>query len=167
MTGYARIDYGGTPSRVVGMDDRRACADKPTWQWFALPIRREAGSDPDLPATEIPYPGGDDAAVRRAGHQRALITCSHCPLVLRCLQASWHTEEYGTYGAVSEVERFVLGGRGHSTSSARTLTAYDRTLAKITKRFGSDQHPVVRWIVAQGLPRGLTRDEPAETEGAA
>lgn len=145
----------GTPCEIVGDDDRRACAGKPTWQWFALPfIRRTEDEDG-------PYPGGDDAKTRRAGHEAALRTCVSCPLVLRCVQASWTTEEFGTYGAISEKERFMLGGRGNATSIARTFERYEKALNRVAKRFGSPEHPVVRWIAAQGLPRGVVAPEPA------
>lgn len=165
---WRRIDHHRNPSVVVGMDERRACADKPTWWWFALPFERHAESRAvgvEFVDDDLPFKGGDDAETRKAGHERALITCAHCPLVLRCLQAAWETEEYGVYGAVSEVERFYLGGRGRSTSQPRSVEKYDRVVAKIARRFGSAQHPVVRWIEAQGLPRGLARVEaPAADE---
>ena len=164
------IDKRRTPSNAVGQDERRACADKPTWQWFALPFERHAESRTvEFDGDDLPFKGGDDTETRKAGHQRALVTCASCPLVLRCLQSSWTTEEYGTYGAVSEVERFYLGGRGRSTSQPRTVEKYDKILGKIAQRFGSPMHPVVRWITAQGLPRGLSRPValPEVEDGAA
>jgi hypothetical protein len=148
------------PGSVVGTDVRRACADQPTWQWFALPFIRRTDNDDDS------GPEGDDPRVRRAGHERALMTCANCPLALTCLQAAWRTEEFGTYGAVSEVERFMLGGRGRA-ASRRTYARYEKALRRVTKRYGSEHHPVVRWIVAQGLPSGLTAPAPVEEQGAA
>lgn len=162
---FERIDHSKNPSQTVGTDDRRACAGKPTWWWFALPFERSADSKApkgsDFPDDDLAFKGGDDAEARRVGHDRALILCASCPLALRCLRASWQTEEYGVYGAVSEVERFYLGGRGRSTSQPRTIEKYDKTLRKIAKRYGSDLHPVVRWLKEQPLPRGLTREESA------
>lgn len=158
---WRSIDYTRNPSVVVGGDERRACAGKPTWWWFAIPITRVASPN-EKGADTVAYAGGDDVEVRRAGHERALITCVSCPLALRCVQASWGTEEYGVYGAVSEVERFYLGGRGRSVSQPRTYARYRKTLARIAKRYGSELHPVVRWIAAQPLPRGVKPPTAAE-----
>jgi hypothetical protein len=164
MTNFrGRIDHSVNPSVAVGRDERRACADRPTWWWFALPFVRT--STDDDPRFDDAFAGGNDTEARRAGHQQALNICAHCPLALKCLQASWRTEEYGTYGAVSEVERFYLGGRGRSTSQPRSVEKYEKALAKIAKRYGSPQHPVVRWIEAQGLPYGVKR--PERVDGAA
>lgn len=169
-----KMDYSAGPAVTVGTDERRACADQPTWWWFALPVPR--GAFAGNPQDAIPFPGGSDLAARKAADRRAKSLCVTCPLVLRCLRSAWETEEYGLFGGVSETERYHLGGRGRAGGGgagggARTPETRMKALVNVAMRFGSTEHPVVRWLkdqpIAGDSPEATTREPEYGEEGVA
>lgn len=138
---------------AISRDEARACADHPTWWWFAIPAphrldeRAPVTSDGDDRFT-LPYAGGDDTRLRKTAHRMALAICTSCPLAAVCAPAAFEAEAYGVWGGLTAAERYHLGGRAQVAAPRNAATAKAARLT-IMLRFGPE-HPVTQWV--ESLP---------------
>lgn len=157
------MPVASSPGVILADNPDKACDGRPTWWWFASP---PVYADAPRAMWEDPTFRHNDTGRRfKEAHNRALTACVACPLVLTCLQAAWDNEGHGTYGGLSETERYALGGRGfHGGNQMRSPERRARMLERIEKRFGPE-HPVVAWLhslpVPEYRPVGRPRKEAA------
>lgn len=148
-----------TPIMAV-MDKPHACDGKPTWWWFTSDRTRDVDIPPQL-WQDHTLKQQTVAGRMTEAHRRALKTCAVCPLALTCLQASWDTEQHGTFGGLSETERWAFGGRGRSGGNQQqTPERRARILERLARRFADRSHPVIVWL--EQLP--VVRSDRAERE---